>query len=174
MIAPRTNRLPGQALRFVAGIALAFSLAVASAPCVRAQTQAPSSSASAAPAAKPASATTKKKPAKKRHSSRREPSQKAPTPDRINEIQAALSRNGFYDGNPSGKWDSTTVAAMQKFQSASGLDPTGKLDALSLQKLGLGSEIAGVYAPEPPHPAPAASPKPATSAPTAPPPAQPQ
>jgi hypothetical protein len=47
-----------------------------------------------------------------------------------------------------------TVAAMQKFQSGHGLEPNGKLNALSLQKLGLGSEIAGVSAPRPVAPAP--------------------
>jgi peptidoglycan hydrolase-like protein with peptidoglycan-binding domain len=175
MIAPRTNGLPGRTLQFTAAIALAASLAVAYTPGVRAQTQAPasSSSASTAPAAKPASATTKKKSTRKHHSSRREPSQKAPTPDRISEIQSALSRNGFYEGNANGKWDSSTVAAMQKFQSANGLDPTGKLDALSLQKLGLGSEIAGVYAPEPPHPAPSSKPAPTTAPAAAPAPSDP-
>jgi len=50
-------------------------------------------------------------------------------------------------GRSKWKWDSNTVAAMQKFQSANGLDPSGKLDATSLQKLGLGSGIAGVSAP---------------------------
>jgi peptidoglycan hydrolase-like protein with peptidoglycan-binding domain len=173
MIAPLTTRLPGRALQFTAAAALASLLVVAGAPGVRAQTQATAPSASTAPAAKPASAT-KKKSSKKHRSSRREPSQKAPAPDRISEIQSALSRNGFYDGNPNGKWDLSTVAAMQKFQSANGLDPTGKLDALSLQKLGLGSEIAGVFAPEPPHPAPVASTKPAPPASTAPASAQPQ
>jgi peptidoglycan hydrolase-like protein with peptidoglycan-binding domain len=74
---------------------------------------------------------------------------KAPTPDRITEIQTALARGGYYQGDPNGKWDTNTVAAMQKFQSANGLDSTGKLDALSLQKLGLGSDIAGVSAPKP-------------------------
>jgi peptidoglycan hydrolase-like protein with peptidoglycan-binding domain len=91
--------------------------------------------------------TTKKKTSKKRHA-RREPMQKAPTPDRISEIQSSLASNGYYQGNPNGKWDSSTVGAMQKFQSANGLEPTGKLDALSLQKLGLGSDIAGVSAPK--------------------------
>ena len=38
---------------------------------------------------------------------------------------------------------------MQKFQSSNGLESNGKLDALSLQKLGLGSDIAGVSAPKP-------------------------
>jgi peptidoglycan hydrolase-like protein with peptidoglycan-binding domain len=71
-------------------------------------------------------------------------------PDRIGEIQAALVKNGLYDGVPTGKWDDATASALRKFQSAHGLSPTGKLDALTLQKLGLGSEIAGVAAPTPP------------------------
>jgi len=75
--------------------------------------------------------------------------QKAPTPDRIAEIQRALARDGSFRGDPTGKWDGSTVAAMQRFQSAHGLKPTGKLDALTLQKLGLGSEISGVAPPQP-------------------------
>jgi hypothetical protein len=39
---------------------------------------------------------------------------------------------------------------MKKFQSEHGLLPTGKFDALTLQKLGLGSETAGLGAPTPP------------------------
>lgn len=77
------------------------------------------------------------------------PKQKAPTPDRISEIQSALARGGYYQSEPNGKWDPDTVAAMQKFQSANGIEPSGKLDAPSLQKLGLGSDIAGVAAPKP-------------------------
>jgi peptidoglycan hydrolase-like protein with peptidoglycan-binding domain len=93
------------------------------------------------------SSTTAKKKTSKKRRTRREPMQKAPTPARISEIQSSLARNGFYDADPNGKWDASTVGAMQKFQSANGLEPTGKLDALSLQKLGLGSDIAGVSAP---------------------------
>jgi len=74
----------------------------------------------------------------------------APTPDRIEEIQTALARENAYDGVPNGKWDSATIEAMKKFQSANGLEPTGKIDALTLQKLGLGSEVAGKGAPMPP------------------------
>jgi|HubBroStandDraft_6_1064221.scaffolds.fasta_scaffold00383_19 peptidoglycan hydrolase-like protein with peptidoglycan-binding domain len=175
MSVSRTIRSPRHMLQFVAAICFAFVMAAA-APASRAQSQpASTAAASATPAAAKPTSTAKKKSTKKHHSSRREPSQKAPTPDRISEIQSALSRNGFYEGNPNGKWDSSSVAAMQKFQSANGLDATGKLDALSLQKLGLGSEIAGVSAPETPHPTPSTSPKPATAAPaTTPPSAQPQ
>lgn len=79
---------------------------------------------------------------------------KKPTGERISEIQSALARGGYYHGDPNGKWDSSTVDAMRKFQEDHGLDGTGKIDALSLQKLGLGSEIAGVDAPHPPAPAP--------------------
>ncbi|MGB9433840.1 MAG: peptidoglycan-binding domain-containing protein [Candidatus Acidiferrum sp.] len=76
--------------------------------------------------------------------------QAAPTPERINEIQEALAKKGVFSGTPSGQWDDATVDAMKKFQSANGLNPSGKLDALTLQKLGLGSETAGLAAPTPP------------------------
>jgi peptidoglycan hydrolase-like protein with peptidoglycan-binding domain len=75
--------------------------------------------------------------------------QKAPAADRITEIQTSLSRDGYYQGEPNGKLDSNTVAALQKFQSANGMDANGKLDAPTLQRLGLGSDIAGVSAPKP-------------------------
>jgi len=76
--------------------------------------------------------------------------QAAPTTDRINEIQGALARKGAYAGEPSGKWDDSTAEAMRKFQASRGLNPTGKMDALTLQKLGLGSETAGMGVPTPP------------------------
>ncbi len=76
--------------------------------------------------------------------------QAAPTPDRISEIQTALAKNGVYEGEPTGNWDGSTSEAMRKFQTMHGLNPTGKLDALTLQKLGLGSETTGVAAPTPP------------------------
>jgi Putative peptidoglycan binding domain len=76
--------------------------------------------------------------------------QAAPTPDRINEIQGALAKNGAYTGTPTGKWDDPSVEAMKKFQASHGLNPTGKMDALTLQKLGLGSGTAGMGVPTPP------------------------
>jgi peptidoglycan hydrolase-like protein with peptidoglycan-binding domain len=75
--------------------------------------------------------------------------QTAPTSDRIKEIQSALTKAGAYDGEPTGNWDAHTAAAMTKFQQSNGLTPTGKLDALSLQKLGLGSDTAGKGSPRP-------------------------
>jgi peptidoglycan hydrolase-like protein with peptidoglycan-binding domain len=96
------------------------------------------------------SKTSGKKTVKSSSRSRKQAGQKAPSSDRINEIQAALARDGSYQGAPSGKWDENTAAAMRKFQAAHGLSPNGKLDAPSLQRLGLGSQTAGVAAPTPP------------------------
>jgi peptidoglycan hydrolase-like protein with peptidoglycan-binding domain len=76
--------------------------------------------------------------------------QEAPTSDRINEIQEALAAKGAFAGTPTGKWDDDTAAAMKRFQTSQGLNPSGKLDALTLQKLGLGSQTAGLAKPTPP------------------------
>jgi peptidoglycan hydrolase-like protein with peptidoglycan-binding domain len=124
-----------------------------------AESQASLRSASFRPAAVPepdvqsSRSSTKTKPGAKKKShvkktARRPPSQMNPTPDRISEIQSALSRGGYYTGDSTGKIDANTLEAIQRFQSANGLDTTGKLDALTLQKLGLGSDVAGVSAPK--------------------------
>jgi len=82
-------------------------------------------------------------------SSRRQTGQKAPTAQRISEIQQALAKNAAYAGTANGKWDASTVEAMKKFQGAHGLNPSGKLDAKTLQQLGLGSQTAGIAPPTP-------------------------
>jgi peptidoglycan hydrolase-like protein with peptidoglycan-binding domain len=96
---------------------------------------------------KSSSAAHRKKSSKR---SRRSPrGQKAPTPDRISEIQQALAKDGSFSGKPNGKWDATTIEATRKFQEAHGLNPSGKLDAKTLMQLGLGSPTAGVAPPAP-------------------------
>lgn len=74
---------------------------------------------------------------------------KHPSEQRTEQIQAALERGGYYSGNPNGRWDAATQESLRRFQEANGLPPTGKLDALSLQRMGLGSDVAGVSAPRP-------------------------
>lgn len=101
-------------------------------------------------AAQSSSTTAKKKKVSSR--SKRKPKvkgQTAPTPDRIREIQTALQKDGSYEGEPTGKWDAATTEAMRKYQDKIGVSPTGKIDAVSLNKLGLGSETAGKGAPVP-------------------------
>ena len=100
------------------------------------------------PAPKAARTGTSKSSSKKK--SKRVKGQAAPTPERISEIQEALAKKGVFAGTPTGKWDDDTVDAMKKFQGSSGLNPSGKLDAPTLQKLGLGSHTAGLAAPTPP------------------------
>jgi peptidoglycan hydrolase-like protein with peptidoglycan-binding domain len=100
-----------------------------------------------ATASKSGSATHRKKSSKR--SRRRAPGQKAPTADRISEIQQALAKDGSFNGKPNGKWDASTIEATRKFQETHGLNPTGKLDAKTLMQLGLGSPTAGVAPPTP-------------------------
>ena len=90
-----------------------------------------------------------KKSSKRSGKSGRQRGQMAPTSDRITEIQQALAKNGALNTTPSGKWDDSTTEAMRKFQAAHGLNPSGKLDARSLNELGLGSTTAGIAAPAP-------------------------
>jgi peptidoglycan hydrolase-like protein with peptidoglycan-binding domain len=103
---------------------------------------------SKSPSAKPGAKTHRAKSTGK--TTRRQQGQKAPAPERISEIQSALAKDGSFSGKPSGKWDSDTVDAMKKFQEAHGLNPSGRLDAKTLQKLGLGSQTAGIAPPMPP------------------------
>jgi peptidoglycan hydrolase-like protein with peptidoglycan-binding domain len=84
---------------------------------------------------------------KKVNSRHKDKGQMAPTPERISEIQQALAKNGSFSNAPNGKWDDSTVGAMKTFQSVHGLSPSGKLDALTLEKLGLGSQTAGIAEP---------------------------
>ena len=83
----------------------------------------------------------------KKVSHRKEKGQMAPTQDRISEIQQALAKDGSFAGTVNGKWDDSTVEAMKRFQSAHALNASGRLDARTLEKLGLGSQTAGIAEP---------------------------
>jgi peptidoglycan hydrolase-like protein with peptidoglycan-binding domain len=123
-----------------------LSLCVAAGLCVSAATA--QSGSAKKPATKSSSSSSSAKgKIRKTTRKKKERGQQAPTSDRIAEIQTALSKDGSYKGAPNGKWDAQSVEAMKNFQAAHGLNPSGKFDALTLQKLGLGSETAGVAAP---------------------------
>lgn len=65
--------------------------------------------------------------------------QKVPTPERYKEIQQALASKGYLQPDASsGVWDNSSVSALKKFQEDQSLEPSGKLDSLSLIALGLG------------------------------------
>ena len=84
------------------------------------------------------SASTKKKASKKTVASWRN-TQRTPTPERYKEIQQALASKGYLEpAASSGVWDTPSVTALKKFQQDQNLEPSGKLDSLSLIALGLG------------------------------------
>jgi hypothetical protein len=58
--------------------------------------------------------------------------------DRVKEIQLALTREGYLQGDPTGEWDSNTRGAMLRYQTMHGFPSTGLPEAKSLMKLGLG------------------------------------
>jgi len=60
-------------------------------------------------------------------------------PERVQEIQQALIREGYLQGDASGQWDSRTHDAMLRYQTEHGFPATGLPEAKPLMKLGLGS-----------------------------------
>lgn len=65
--------------------------------------------------------------------------QLAPTPDRYREIQQALVTKGYLTPDEAtGAWNQDSVDALKKFQGDQKLDPSGKINSLSLIALGLG------------------------------------
>ena len=59
-------------------------------------------------------------------------------PQRATEIQSALIRSNYLSGAPTGQWDASTEAAMQKFQADNGWQTKLTPDSRALIKLGLG------------------------------------
>lgn len=68
--------------------------------------------------------------------------QQAIEPERVTQIQAALIKAHYMTGEPNGKWDGTTVAAMQKYQADNGWQTKLTPDSRALEKLGLGPDYS--------------------------------
>jgi len=69
-------------------------------------------------------------------------------PTRTREIQQALIRAHYLDGEPTGNWDNTTQAAMQRYQEDSGWQAKTIPDSRALIKLGLGPSQEHLLNPE--------------------------
>ena len=78
----------------------------------------------------------------KKASKKRLHGQQAIDPERVTEIQQALIREHYLTGDASGKWDATTIAAMQKFQADQGWQTKLMPDSRALKKLGLGPDYS--------------------------------
>lgn len=59
------------------------------------------------------------------------------------EIQQALIREHYMDGEPTGQWDSATQDAMRKYQADQGWQTKLMPDSRALMKLGLGPDYSG-------------------------------
>ena len=67
---------------------------------------------------------------------------------RARQIQEALIREHYMQGAPTGTWDATTQAAMQKYQAAQGWQSKTTPDSRALIKLGLGPSHDHLLNPE--------------------------
>lgn len=77
--------------------------------------------------------------------------QMAPSADRYKEIQNALVARGFLNpADATGNWNQTSIEGLKRFQSQQNLDPSGKIDSLSLIALGLGPKRDPVVVPPKP------------------------
>lgn len=74
--------------------------------------------------------------------------QAAPDSDRTREIQAALIREHYLNGEPSGSWDDQTRAALTKYQADHGWQSKVVPDSRALIKLGLGPSREGLLNPD--------------------------
>ena len=129
----------------------------AAAPAAKKKTTAvrrPSTSAHAAPGVRrPASRTTvgtTSKTAVRRKTAPVKPitwrtRQLAPSADRYKEIQDALASRGYMaTEQATGSWNDASIDALKRFQMDQNLEPSGKLNSLSLIALGLGPKHDGV------------------------------
>jgi peptidoglycan hydrolase-like protein with peptidoglycan-binding domain len=69
-------------------------------------------------------------------------------PVRAREIQTALIRQNYMQGEPSGSWDAATQAAMRKFQADHGWQSKSIPDSRALIRLGLGPSSDHLLNPE--------------------------
>jgi len=74
--------------------------------------------------------------------------QQAIDPTRTRQIQEALIREHYMDGEPSGSWDAVTQAAMQRYQADQGWQSKTTPDSRALIKLGLGPSHDHLLNPE--------------------------
>jgi len=100
---------------------------------------------------KPASHPTAKTHKVSHHASKktRKPrGQQAIDGERARQIQAALVREHYMNGEPSGRWDDSTQVAMRRYQADQGWQSKSIPDSRALIRLGLGPDHVHLLNPE--------------------------
>ncbi len=69
-----------------------------------------------------------------------------PDPERYRQIQQALVDRGYFKGQVTGEWNADSIDALKRFQTDQKLDGDGKINALTLNDLGLGAKHDGTSA----------------------------
>lgn len=94
------------------------------------------------------SSTHKGKRSRAKTKSSKKRGQKAIESERAQQIQEALIREHYLQGEPSGKWDDATQAALRRFQADQGWQSKTVPDSRALIKLGLGPNHDHLLNPE--------------------------
>ena len=89
-----------------------------------------------------------KKHGKTTKASKKTRGQRAIDEQRASQIQTALIREHYLDGEPTGQWDQRTKDAMQKYQAANGWQTKVVPDSRALIKLGLGPSQENLINPQ--------------------------
>lgn len=121
---------------------IALALAAAGPAQTSPQKTSATPSAGKSTAAKSTSASKKKKGRRSRKGAWKRKGQQAIKPDRVTAIQEALIRENYLTGEPSGKWDARTQAAMTRYQADNGWQSKVTPDSRALIKLGLGPDYS--------------------------------
>ncbi len=94
------------------------------------------------------SKTHKGKSSRSKSKSGKKRGQQAIDSERARQIQEALIRQHYMNGQPSGKWDDATQAALRRFQADQGWQSKTVPDSRALIKLGLGPSHEHLLNPE--------------------------
>lgn len=135
--------MPGSGMQRCAALACVL---IAAAPFCAQTTPTPPPT-TAQPTSQPTAKIRKTRKSRKTASSRKRGQQKI-DPQRARQIQDALIREHYLSGKPSGVWDASTQAAMQKYQADNGWQSKTTPDARALIKMGLGPDHDHLLNPE--------------------------
>jgi peptidoglycan hydrolase-like protein with peptidoglycan-binding domain len=95
-----------------------------------------------APSSRPASSSHVRTGKKTAAKSKRLHGQQAIDPERVTQIQTALIREHYLTKEADGSWDTTTEAAMQKYQADHGWQTKLMPDSRAIKALGLGPDYS--------------------------------
>ncbi len=98
--------------------------------------------------AHPSSKSSSKKGKRTKKASWRKRGQQNIDPQRARDIQTALIREHYMEGEPSGVWDASSQKAMERYQADNGWQSKSIPDSRALIKLGLGPDHQHLLNPE--------------------------